>query len=163
MINRKGKTYLEIYGSKERADIEREKRRIAHIGKKFSKESREKMSKSHMGHPYQGGGIPKGYKHSEETKRKISIGNQGKNKGKIRSEETRKKISESHKGLLNGDTQCIHHINGDHNDNRPENRMKITLSEHTKLHNQQGDVGLQRNWDLFRDKMLNGMRRVNCG
>jgi len=28
----------------------------------------------------------------------------------------------------------IHHINGDHNDNRPENLQRMTRAEHTSLH-----------------------------
>ena len=37
--------------------------------------------------------------HSEETRKRISIANKGKNKGKKRSEETRKRLSEARKGI----------------------------------------------------------------
>lgn len=59
-------------------------------GKKFSEESKRKMSES-----------AKGRKLSEETRGKISEANKGKipwNKGKTLSEETRRKMSESQKG-----------------------------------------------------------------
>lgn len=44
---RKGKTYEEIYGDK--AEEEKEKRRYAGLGKKYSKERIEKVSKSLKG------------------------------------------------------------------------------------------------------------------
>ena len=68
---------------------------------------------------------------TEETKRKIGLAN----KGKILSEETKQKIREK----IHKDLKIIHHINGNHEDNRPENRKEMTLSEHTKLHIKQGD------------------------
>lgn len=34
----------------------------------------------------------------------------------------------------------IHHINGNHFDDRPENRMLLTNSEHALLHILQGDI-----------------------
>lgn len=46
------------------------------------------------------GGRPEGYKHTEETKRKISISNIGKNSGKKSSRETRRKISEAGIGRI---------------------------------------------------------------
>jgi hypothetical protein len=33
-------------------------------------------------------------------------------------------------------SECVHHINGNEKDNRIENLCILTLSEHTKLHNQ---------------------------
>jgi len=38
------------------------------------------------------------------------------------------------------DGHCIHHINGDANDNRIENLQKMLFSEHTKLHHTGKDV-----------------------
>ena len=38
-----------------------------------------------------------------------------------------------------GVRMSIHHINGDHNDNRIENLTLVTRSEHQKLHILQGD------------------------
>ena len=52
-----------------------------------SKETRKKQAES-----------LRGFKHTKETKRRISEGNKGKHKGKIVSEKTRKKMSIAHKG-----------------------------------------------------------------
>lgn len=87
----------------------------------YSKETREKMSKSHKGKP----GTMKGRHHSEETRKKLSEAGKGRvhseewkqkvsaalkghegywkgkespNKGRIMSEESRRKMSEAHKG-----------------------------------------------------------------
>jgi hypothetical protein len=30
--------------------------------------------------------------------------------------------------------ECIHHLNGDHEDNRKENLCKMTLADHTRTH-----------------------------
>jgi len=60
----------------------------------YSKESREKMSKSHLGNP----GYWLGNKHSEKTKKKISeakMGIKNNNFGKPKSEETKSKMSAS--------------------------------------------------------------------
>lgn len=62
------------------------------FGKKVSEDTRKKMSDSHKGennHFY-------GKHHSEESIKKISLGNQG----KIVSEESKKKISSSRKGII---------------------------------------------------------------
>lgn len=37
------------------------------------------------------------------------------------------------------DSLCIHHVNGNHNDNRPKNQLVLTYREHAKLHILQGD------------------------
>ena len=47
------------------------------------------------------------------------------------SEETKRKIRE---------TKVIHHINGNHKDNKPENLLLMTQSEHINLHRKQGDL-----------------------
>jgi len=39
--------------------------------------------------------------------------------------------------------KIVHHINGNHNDNRPENRKIMSQSEHAKLHIKQGDFKLK--------------------
>ena len=74
-------------------------------GKKFSKELRNKLSKAHLGRT----DSRLGKKHSEETKKRISLAKIGtkaseetkkkissSNSGRLCSEETRKKISEAH-------------------------------------------------------------------
>jgi len=54
-----------------------------------------------------------------------------------------RKIWESHFGLIpvdeDGRTYEIHHINGNHNDNRIENLLCLSISDHFKLHYDQGD------------------------
>ena len=40
---------------------------------------------------------------------------------------------------INGNSLCVHHINGNHQDDRLENRLVLTFSEHTRLHIAQGD------------------------
>lgn len=79
-------------------------------GKIVSKESKEKMRKSHLGNQNRLGAIL-----TEETKNKISESNKGKiawNKGKTLSEETKKKIKESwikRKAKINIDNLKIVH------------------------------------------------------
>ena len=86
----------------------------------------------------------KGIPHTESSKLKISLSNKGnhnspKNEFKKRhkhSEEMKKKIRIKTK---EGMKKVIHHINGNHNDDRIENRMIMNGSDHAKLHYEQGD------------------------
>ena len=55
--------------------------------------------------------------------------------GRKHSQATKDKIRKSCKNC-----PIVHHINGDHNDDRPENRMIVTPSEHVKIHILQGDI-----------------------
>ena len=48
--------------------------------------------------------------------------------------------------ILPGD--IIHHINGNHNDDRPENLMKVTRSEHGKYHAEARDNPPTKNGDI---------------
>ena len=52
-----------------------------------------------------------------------------------KSEKHKKKIKESCKNC-----PVIHHINGNHFDDREKNRMVVTPSEHAKIHILQGDL-----------------------
>jgi len=56
-----------------------------------------------------------------------------------------RKIYENHKGKIpkqpNGRSFQIHHKDGDHNNNSPENLVAITIQEHYKIHYAQGDFG----------------------
>jgi hypothetical protein len=57
-------------------------------------------------------------------------------RGILKTEETKLKIKEScKKNYL-----VVHHINGNHYDDRPENRRMMTRDEHTHLHLLQGDI-----------------------
>lgn len=56
-----------------------------------------KATETEFGYNIESGGH-KNKKLSDETKKKMSDANKGKNSGKIRSEEHKKKISETHKG-----------------------------------------------------------------
>ena len=85
---------------------ETEHRRIHHVGKVLSEDTKRKLSEANKGRQSPNKGktssedtkrklseAKKGRKQSEETKRKISEAH----KGKIESEETRRKISEARK------------------------------------------------------------------
>lgn len=54
-----------------------------------------------------------------------------------------RKIYEKHYGPIpkepNGRSYVIHHINGDHSDNRIENLKAVTIQEHYNIHYSQGD------------------------
>ena len=54
-----------------------------------------------------------------------------------------RKIWHDHYGDIpvddNGITYEIHHINGDHNDNRIDNLICVSISEHYDIHKKQGD------------------------
>ena len=101
-IASKGKSYEERYG-KEKALKLKKIRSKANKGHKLSKETRRKMSESHKGFKHtietklkmKGRNNPnfgfRGKHHTEETKRKISLGN----KGKINSHETIEKIKKA--------------------------------------------------------------------
>ena len=56
---------------------------------------------------------------------------------------TYRKIWEKHYGPIpkdiNGRSYEIHHINGNHSDNRIENLKLVTIQEHYNIHKQQGD------------------------
>lgn len=65
-------------------------------------------------------------------------------KGHAVPKEWTEKIREKLKGRKLKEQACIHHINGNHNDNRPENRIIVTRSEHALIHQLQGDVGFQK-------------------
>jgi hypothetical protein len=54
-----------------------------------------------------------------------------------------RKLSETHKERIKESCKncpVVHHINGDHNDDRPENRMILTPKEHNEIHILQGDI-----------------------
>ena len=71
-------------------------------GKHHSEEAKKKMSEVKLG-KYKGEDSPRyGKKHTEETKKKISDSKKGKGIGKKHSKDSRKKISESLKGKYIG-------------------------------------------------------------
>ena len=55
------------------------------------------------------------------------------------SEETKEKLSKIQKGRKLKNQIVVHHKDGNHENDVPENRQKMTRSEHTKLHYSQGD------------------------
>lgn len=56
-----------------------------------------------------------------------------------------RKIYEQHYGKIpkdnDGRTYEIHHIDGDHNNNSPENLKAVSIKEHYEIHFSQGDWG----------------------
>jgi len=74
---------------------------------------------------------------------KSLVGHKGAFAGKKRPEHSEimkgRKFSTSHKEKIGKSIRenpfVVHHINGNHFDDRPENRIKITRTEHQKLHN----------------------------
>jgi len=103
-------------------------------------------------------GRHKGYKHSEETKAKISLSKIGKklppfsekwkrnlsiaHQGHLISEESRQRMSLSHKGKHHSKKAKYkmkmairtHHIDCIHSNNDEYNKIELTNSEHTKAH-----------------------------
>jgi len=127
-------------------------------GKKLSKEHRKKLSENHWSkkpgfiHPF------KGKHHSDETKRKISRAHKGKKLSSKQCEQIGDRCSGSknwqwkggkrgyHRkiahnvikdktGIIVKHPICVHHINGDWKDNRPENLLVCTKGYHVGLHN----------------------------
>ena len=89
-------------------------------------------------------GFQKGYTPSKEQRKKQSesrrkLFSEGKinMKEQMNRPEIKEKISKTNKQRMK---KIIHHINGDHSDNRPENLMEMSQSEHFKLHWKQGDI-----------------------
>lgn len=72
------------------------------------------------------------------------------------------KMTDKHKQKIRDSCKTcpvIHHINGNHLDDRPENRMVVTPSEHAKIHMLQGDIHLfekgVKNWKLRKKEVKN--------
>jgi len=117
MYSRKNKTYEEIYGSIERANEEKRKRILAHLGRKASEETRKKQSILKKGKTYEeiyGVKTAKdlkdirkkarlGYKLSEETKRKI-IDTRRKNGSYVPSNKEKERLRFMHKNSKNTNT-----------------------------------------------------------
>ena len=109
---------------------------LAHIGKKQSKEAIRKTTLANIGNTYS-----LGYKHSEETKKKMSLASTGRPSfwtGKKLPEETRQKMSLAHKNISDetrhkmslaqtGNTKCLGKKLSE------ETRLKISLSQKARL------------------------------
>ena len=108
-------------------------------GSKHSEETKIKMGKSHKGkiktkeHLKNISEALKGFKHSKKSKKKMSESHTGKKLTK----EHKLKIKKTNS---NPNQVIIHHINGNHYDNRLENKIQITKREHALLHWKQGDL-----------------------
>ena len=111
------------------------------LGKKHTKEAKEKMSESHKGYKHtlkarhNMGEARRGSKHphSEETKRKLSEIH----KGVKLSKEHRKAISRGLKGRipsLKGEDYLCHHRDGNHFNDDQSNLRAMTMREHSRLH-----------------------------
>jgi hypothetical protein len=92
----------------------------------------------------------------------------GRKKGYKHTKEEIEKIRES---CIN--CPVIHHINGNHFDDRPENRMVVTPSEHAKIHMLQGNIHTFKNghkinigkkhtmeWKKEKSKSMKGVRNA---
>lgn len=112
--------------------------------KEVSIETRKKISNRLKGKTNS-----KDYKHTKEWKRKASERNKG-DKNPAKRLEVREKMRRVAKknwentkykqNFINRMKKITHHINGCHNDNRPENLMVMSQSEHVSLHWRQGDM-----------------------
>lgn len=127
-----------LKGSKkpERSAEHKEKLRIAQTGKKYSDESRKKMSESHKGQP----GPGKGKHRSEETCKKISEKNKGRQssqKDRVLSVEQRLKMSLAFTGIPKGPMSKSHKKNlSNANKGRifsEEHRRKLSESHKGKI------------------------------
>ena len=90
------------------------------------------------------------------------------------SSYTYRKIWENHHGKIpkdsNGRVYEIHHINGNHNDNNISNLMLVTIEEHYKIHESQGDWGacimIGKRMNISSDELSNiqkGKKRPGIG
>ncbi len=119
--HRKGLSMIEEYGIEKANRI---KNKISKNGGHLQIEkTRKKISNSLKGHSC--------YKNPERGK-KIS-------KHKIGDLNPMRKVwvKEIHKKSMQ---YITHHINGNHFDDRPENKQIMTQSKHVKLHHVQGDI-----------------------
>lgn len=108
----------------------REKLRLSHIGKKHSKETKNKMSKSHIGLNT----WMTGRKLSEEIKKKIGDSNCGKIHGPC-SDEHKRKLSESEKGKIISEKTKLrisyNHVGmiGKHHTDEARRKMRLSRIE----------------------------------
>lgn len=80
-----------------------------------------------------------------------------------------RKIFENHHGKIpkeeNGRTYDIHHIDGNHSNNNPENLLAVTLQEHYDIHKKQGDHGacflLSQKLRLSPEEISNHSKKTN--
>jgi hypothetical protein len=69
------------------------------------------------------------------------------NKGIKRTQEEKEKIREACRNC-----PVVHHINGNHFDDRLENRMILTPREHTIIHMMQGDIHIFKKGNKYASK-----------
>ena len=125
------------------------------VGFKHTEETKRKLSESHKGKTSH-----KGYKNSEETRKKISESNKGQtpwNKGIPHTEESKMKMSESHKGKTSG-MKGKHHTEESRRKNSESNKGKtpwnIGISKSEETRRKQSEAMKGKHWKLIDGKRV---------
>ncbi|MFA5407118.1 MAG: HNH endonuclease signature motif containing protein [Candidatus Nanoarchaeia archaeon] len=118
------------------------KMRLAKKGKKASSETRLKLSNSHKGKNVgSNNGSWKGGRRFKNGYKEILCRDHPyhDNKGYVKEHRL---VMEAHIGRYLLPSEIVHHINGDRLDNKIENLMLLSQSEHITRHNKKVDGGM---------------------